>query len=110
MRVKNQLAVPQVRISVGDGAVRVAGASLWNNMHKDMTQYRLRICFNGKSRKHIRPNTTFDVLIDACSCLCLIHIYLYLYLKIALFQSELSCHFFYIGLDTILISIWLSAR
>ena len=36
VRVKNQLIVPQVRISVGDRAVWVAGASLWNNMHKSM--------------------------------------------------------------------------
>ena len=52
MRVKNQLIVPQVRISVGDRAVRVAGATLWNNMHKDMTQYRLRKCLKGRLRKH----------------------------------------------------------
>ena len=48
VRVKNQLIVPQVRMSVGDRAVRVAGATLWNNMHKDMTQYRLRKWFKGR--------------------------------------------------------------
>ena len=42
VRVKKQLTDPQVKLSVGDRAVRVAGASLWNNVHKVMTQYRLR--------------------------------------------------------------------
>ena len=52
VRLKNQLIVPQERISLGERAVRVTGAFLWNNMHKDMKQHRLKKCFNGESRKH----------------------------------------------------------
>ena len=93
VRVKNQLIVPQVRICVGDRAVRVAGATLWNNMHKDMTQYRLRKCLKGRLRKHYIAK--YHVwCIDWCLFLSVFDTYLSLHvLKIALFCSELSCHF-----------------
>ena len=93
VRVKNQLTVPQVRISVGDRAVRVAGASLWNIMHKDMIQYRLRKCFKGKIRKHYIAK--YHVwCINWCLFLSVFDTYLsLLVLKIVLFHSESSCHF-----------------
>ena len=93
VRVKNQLIVPQVRICVGDRAVRVAGATLWNNMHKDMTQYRLKKCLKGRLRKHYIAK--YHVwCIDWCLFLSVFDTYLsLLVLKIALFYSELSCHF-----------------
>ena len=52
VRRKNQLVVPAVRLCLGDKAVRVTGASLWNNMHKDMVQYRCKECFKGKLKKY----------------------------------------------------------
>ena len=93
VRVKNQLIVPQVRICVGDRTVRVAGATLWNNMHKDMTQYRLKKCLKGRLRKHYIAK--YHVwCIDWCLFLSVFDTYLsLLVLKIALFYSELSCHF-----------------
>ena len=93
VRVKNQLIVPPVRICVGDRAVRVAGAALWNNMHKDMIQYRLRKCLKGRLRKHYIAK--YHVwCIDWCLFLSVFDTYLpLLVLKIALFYSELSCHF-----------------
>ena len=93
VRVKNQLIVPQVRICVGERAVRVAGAALWNNMHEDMTQYRLRKCLKGRLRKHYIPKYHIWC-IDWCLFLSVFDTYLpLLVLKIALFYSELSCHF-----------------
>ena len=95
VRVKNQLIVPQVRISVGDRAVRVAGASLWNKIHKDMTQYRLRKCFKDKLRKYYIAKHHVWCM-DWCLSLSVFDTYLsLLVLKIALFHSELSCHFLY---------------
>ena len=93
VRVKNQLIVPQVRMSVGDRAVRVAGATLWNNMHKDMTHYRLRKWFKGRLIKHYIAK--YHVWwIDWCLFLSVFDTYLpLLALKIAFFYSELSCHF-----------------
>ena len=93
VRVKNQLTVSQVRISVGDRAVRVAGASLWNIMHKDMIQYRLRKCFKGKIRKHYIAK--YHVwCINWCLFLSVFDTYVYLLvLKIVWFHSESSCHF-----------------
>ena len=96
MRVKNQLIVPRVNISVGDLAVRVAGASLWNNMHKDMKQYRLKKCLKGKLTKYyIAKYHTW--CIDWCLFLSVFNTYLSLLERnIALFHSELCWHFLYL--------------
>ena len=52
VRRKNQLVVPVVRLCLGEKAVRVTGASLWNRLHKDMVQYRLMKCFKGKLKNY----------------------------------------------------------
>ena len=67
--------------------------TLWNNMHKDMTQYRLRKCLKRRLRKHYIAK--YHVwCIDWCLFLSVFDTYLpLLVLKIALFYSELSCHF-----------------
>ena len=52
VRRKNQLVVPVVRLCLGERAVRVTGASLWNRLHKDMVQYRLMKCFKGKLKTY----------------------------------------------------------
>ena len=52
VRRKNQLVVPVVRMCLGEKAVRVTGASLWNRLHKDMVQYRLMKCFKGKLKNY----------------------------------------------------------
>ena len=52
VRRKNQLVVPVVRLCLGEKAVRVTGASLWNRLHKDMVQYRLMKCFKGKLKNN----------------------------------------------------------
>ena len=52
VRRKNQLVVPLVRLCLGEEAVRVTGASLWNRLHKDMVQYRFMKCFKGKLKNN----------------------------------------------------------
>ena len=52
VRHKNQFVVPVVRLCLGEKAVRVTGASLWNRLHKDMVQYRLMKCFKGKLKNY----------------------------------------------------------
>ena len=73
----------------------MAGASLWNNMHKDMTQYRPRKCFKGELRKQYIAK--YHVwCIDWCLFLSVFDTYLSLLERnIALFHSELSWHFLY---------------
>ena len=40
LRTKNQMAIPPSRISLGDQAVRIKGASMWNKLDKDLLQNR----------------------------------------------------------------------
>ena len=42
LRIKNQMVIPSSRISLGDQAVRVKGASMWNKLDKDLLQYRFK--------------------------------------------------------------------
>ena len=52
VRRKNQLVVPAVRLCLGEKAVRVSGASLWNRLHKDTVQYRLMKWLKGKLKNY----------------------------------------------------------
>ena len=42
LRTKNQMVIPPSRISLGDQAVRIKGASMWNKLDKDLLQYRFK--------------------------------------------------------------------
>ena len=42
LRGKNQMVIPPSRISLGDQAVRIKGASMWNKLDKDLLKYRFK--------------------------------------------------------------------
>ena len=42
LRTKKQMVIPPSRISLGDQAVRIKGASMWNKLDKDLLQYRFK--------------------------------------------------------------------
>ena len=39
MKTKIQMIIPPSRISLGDQAVRIKGASMWNELDKDLLKY-----------------------------------------------------------------------
>ena len=49
---KDQLVAPFVKFSLREKALRVTGASLWNNLHKDMMQHRLMKSLKGELKKY----------------------------------------------------------
>ena len=42
LRTKNQMVIRPSRISLGDQAVRIKGASMWNKLDKDLLKYRFK--------------------------------------------------------------------
>ena len=52
VQLKKPVNVPQVRISLEEKVVLEAGASFWNNMHKDMKQYRVMKFYKGILKEH----------------------------------------------------------
>ena len=42
LRTKIQIVIPPSRISLGDQAVKIKGASMWNKFDKDLLQYRFK--------------------------------------------------------------------
>ena len=49
LRHKEQLDIPPARLTLGDRAVRIKGAKLWNDIHKDLKIYKCKMTF----RKHL---------------------------------------------------------
>ena len=49
LRRKDQLDIPPARLTLGDRAVRIKGAKLWNDIHKDLKIYKCKMTF----RKHL---------------------------------------------------------
>ena len=60
MRRKHQLNVPSTRICLGDKAVRVYGASLWNNTSNIMAEYHFKKCYRKQLNKIYISNYTVD--------------------------------------------------
>ena len=60
MRRKHQLNVPSTRICLGDKAVRVYGASLWNNTINIMAKYHFKKCYQKQLKKIYISNYTVD--------------------------------------------------
>ena len=60
-RRKDQLIVHFVRMCIEEKALRMSGASLWNNLHKDMVQCRLKEWFRGKLKNITLQITYCDV-------------------------------------------------
>ena len=43
LRQKGKLDIPPARLTLGDRAVRIKGAKLWNDIHKDLIPYKCKI-------------------------------------------------------------------
>ena len=60
MRRKHQLNVPSTRICLGDKAVRVYEASLWNDTSNIMAKYHFKKCYRKQLKKIYISNYTVD--------------------------------------------------
>ena len=49
LRQNEQLDIPPARLTLGDRAVRIKGAKLWNDLHKDLKIYKNNMTL----RKHL---------------------------------------------------------
>ena len=52
LRTKNQMVIPPSRISLGDQAVRIKGASMWNKLDKDLLKYRFKTTLKQHLTQH----------------------------------------------------------
>ena len=59
-RKHQQLNVPSTRICLGDKAVRVYGALLWNNTSNIMAKYHFKKCYRKQLKKIYISNYTVD--------------------------------------------------